>query len=319
MAGQHPWLTHARTCRLIGTHPHPPRAPQTGRRGDSRVIGAASFGATSPSRSWTFGSATQRPDHVCIEHTITSPGPAYHPSSTVTSTSARPSTLRFDKQPRVAGTDPTAGHASNSPLFNPAPGAYDPATTRLGGPLAPGQAALAWTFPRGRKMLSPQTDAAALPVISRLHAREFLGAGSPGPGRYSPDVSPTRPAAAAFTAPARGPSYFDAFFDPTRQTSPGPVCAPGGVDRHGSHSLGDGARATIGRAPKSYDPIANGLAATPFLSNEHARANCGAGVPGPQQYRPHALRTGLDATPTPVLGSGPVERFYTRQEPGRLQ
>ena len=40
---------------------------------------------------------------------------------------------------------------------------------------------------------------------------------------------------------------------------------------------------------------------------------------GPGVYAPRTMRAGRDPVPTPLLASGPLDRFHNRAEPGRLQ
>lgn len=68
-----------------------------------------------------------------------------------------------------------------------------------------------------------------------------------GPGTYDPDVSPTRCSPPKQTMAGKAPSIFEAYADPARQTSPGPVYLPKDKDRWGRSTLGDGPKATFPR------------------------------------------------------------------------
>lgn len=74
-------------------------------------------------------------------------------------------------------------------------------------------------------------------------------------------------------------------------------------------------RATFGKGYKSWDPELN-LSGTVFISHLHAQhVNQGVHSPGPI-YKPARSSAHV---PTPLLMSGPKDRFYDRFEPGRIQ
>jgi hypothetical protein len=150
---------------------------QAGSHGESRVLGSTtSYGFTS--RSWTFGSGPQRLPPSAPEPN--SPGPVYLPSKDFHSTLPRRAmgVVPFGRQRRsVGGSGCTA---SNAPVWNPAPGAYEPSATARGAALDPGLSSPAFRFSQGKKMVCPQERPAALPLISKAHNREFMGALTPG-------------------------------------------------------------------------------------------------------------------------------------------
>lgn len=73
--------------------------------------------------------------------------------------------------------------------------------------------------------------------------------------------------------------------------------------------------AAFGNASKEWDP-ARRLGAAPFLTHEHAlTSNAAIFSPGPK-YLPEWSKSG--SVSTPLLCSGPSNRFYDRFEVGRL-
>ncbi len=72
---------------------------------------------------------------------------------------------------------------------------------------------------------------------------------SPGPCIYSPEegVKAVKHSASSYTMPAKGSSYFDAFLDPERQTSPGPLYNSSHLDYRSRAIWGEEPRATFGR------------------------------------------------------------------------
>lgn len=290
---------------------------QTMRFGTPQSIGTTTFGVSK--QNWSFGTARQRPDQVCVPTYGEGPGPVYMPQKKFVSTSSSPATVKFGKQYPGSRYDLNAEKASNSPHFNPAPGVYEPIVTPRGNHLPPGSSMPAHSFPRAIKgaTATPQGAVTALPVISKTHALvSQQGVHSPGPGTYEPDVSPVRTKPSQFSIAPKAASYFDVFSDPHRQVSPGPVYATKELDRWGRSSLGAGPKATIGKSPKTYEPQIN-LSATTFISAEHAKhVNQSVHSPGPI-YLPKDIQAGH--VPAPALGAGPADRFYNRFEPGRIQ
>ncbi|GIL73424.1 hypothetical protein Vretifemale_3543 [Volvox reticuliferus] len=222
-------------------------SPTVFRRGDHSSLGGQSFGGGSPPRAWAFGSANQRPRHVCLHFRDDSPGPVYLPSKDRLSTSPCPVNHKFDHNLTGGRYSLTAGQPGNAPMFNPGPGTYEPATTAAGDSLSPGRSGAmpAYSFSHTRKLLIPAIDGAALPVLSKEHVREYYGTLSPGPAHYSPETSPTRMAAPAYSIKGRRACWFDPL-----ELSPGPIYKPNELDRRGGHSLGDAPYATIGKGPK---------------------------------------------------------------------
>ncbi len=103
---------------------------------------------------------------------------------------------------------------------------------------------------------------------------------------------------------------------PALPRSPG-AYHPGELDRAGHRTLGDAPHAVVGTGPKLYDPVEH-LPAAPWLGMAAARrVNLGVHSPGPAVYAPRDPRVGHVASP--LLASGPKERFTGRHEPGRLQ
>lgn len=99
--------------------------------------------------------------------------------------------------------------------------------------------------------------------------------------------------------------------------APRPLRWAADLDRTGRHTWRTQPHATIGRAPKVWDP-SQSLTSAPFISPDHARvANASVHSPGPK-YLPLEARTGLPHVPTPVLKSGQPDRFYDRFEIGRV-
>ncbi|GIM14772.1 hypothetical protein Vretimale_17580, partial [Volvox reticuliferus] len=288
-------------------------SPTVFRRGDHSSLGGQSFGGGSPPRAWAFGSANQRPRHVCLHFRDDSPGPVYLPSKDRLSTSPCPVNHKFDHNLTGGRYSLTAGQPGNAPMFNPGPGTYEPATTAAGDSLSPGRSGAmpAYSFSHTRKLLIPAIDGAALPVLSKEHVREYYGTLSPGPAHYSPETSPTRMAAPAYSIKGRRACWFDPL-----ELSPGPIYKPNELDRRGGHSLGDAPYATIGKGPKFHDPT-GALSASAWLSFNHARrANYGIHSPGPV-YLPNDPR--VPRVPSPSLATGPLDRFTARNETGRLQ
>ncbi|EFJ43189.1 hypothetical protein VOLCADRAFT_96651 [Volvox carteri f. nagariensis] len=288
-------------------------SPSVSRQGDSSHLGGQSFGGGSPPRAWAFGAARQRPPHVCIHHPNASPGPVYLPSKDGLSTWPAQANPKFERNLPGGRFILTAGQPGNAPMFNPGPGSYQPETNAAGDPLSPGRSGAmpAYSFAHTRKLLTPATDGAALPVLSKEHVREYFGTLSPGPAQYSPDTSPTRTAAPAYSVAGRRKCWFDPV-----ELSPGPIYKPNELDRKGGHSLGDSPYATIGKGPKFHDPT-HALSSSAWLSFNHARrANYGIHSPGPV-YLPNDPRA--PRIPSPSLATGPLDRFSARNETGRLQ
>jgi hypothetical protein len=185
--------------------------------------------------AYGFGSARQRPPHVCIQAPVTSPGPVYMPRSDALSTAAAASQIRFGKQAIGSRFEIGSCLASNHPHWNPGPADYEARMTATGVRRAPGADAPKALFGSAEKMVTPQTNLAATVFLSEVHAcHENLGVHSPGPAEYSPSADVVRPAAATYSLGVKAPSYFDSFSDPLRQTSPGPVYEPSVRDHKGS-------------------------------------------------------------------------------------
>uniref|UniRef100_A0A7S0RZR0 Uncharacterized protein n=1 Tax=Chlamydomonas leiostraca TaxID=1034604 RepID=A0A7S0RZR0_9CHLO len=268
------------------------------------------YGAKDTS-AFGFGTARQRPPHVCIQDSVVSPGPIYMPRKDGVSMLTSPLTHRFGKQFPGSRFEAGAELASNHPHWNPGPGQYEPASLANGRLRQPGLDAPKTVFGSATKLVTPQSNFSGTVFVSHGHSRrENVGVHSPGPAAYSPDTSPTRAAAADFTMGKKAPSYFDLYLDPQRQTSPGPVYVPK------IKTWGTDPRATFGKAPPRWEPETN-YAAAPFLTKRHERVNQGVHSPGPGVYSPEASKP--THVPTPLLASGPPDRFYNRFEPGRIQ
>lgn len=257
-----------------------------------------------------FGTARQRPPHVCIQDNIASPGPIYKPNKEVVSSLTAPIHYSFGRQYPGSRYEPGAELAPNHPHWNPGPGEYEPKTLASGKLRQPGADAPKPVFGSSNKMVSPQSNFSATVFLSQKHAmRENVGVHSPGPAAYSPDTSPTRVAAAEYSLGKKAASYFDLYLDPQRQLSPGPMYTPK------VKTWGNDPRATFGKAPSRWEPEAN-LSATPFISKQHAYLNHGVHSPGPGVYSPETSKP--QHVPTPALSSGQQDRFYDRFEPGRI-
>ncbi|KAF5836218.1 hypothetical protein DUNSADRAFT_6230 [Dunaliella salina] len=273
---------------------------------------------TSEKPRTAFGTAPQRPGNVCLAGTgvdsVVSPGPAYN--SSPASIAMRPTSPRFSFGRRDIGTrtNPRAEHPSNAPLWNPGPGNYDVQRLANGMRWEAGAESPHAIFGVSPKLMTPQTNIAATPFVSAGHAlKENVGVHSPGPARYSQDSSPTRTSPAKYSMAKKAPSYFDAFLDPGRQPSPGPVYRPT-INSHADRPWNPQS-ATFGKSTKYWDPARN-LSAAPFVSHSHARvANQSVHSPGVGAYRPKHPQPKVHST---LLSSGPKDRFYDRFEPGRL-
>uniref|UniRef100_A0A7S3QN89 Uncharacterized protein n=2 Tax=Dunaliella tertiolecta TaxID=3047 RepID=A0A7S3QN89_DUNTE len=265
-----------------------------------------------------FGTAPQRPGNVCLAgagvDSVVSPGPAYNPCPA--SIAVRPTSPRFSFGRRDIGTrtNPTAGHPSNAPLWNPGPGNYDVQRLANGMRWEAGVDAPHAIFGASPKLMTPQSNISATPFVSAGHAlKENVGVHSPGPARYSPDTSPTRSSPAKYSIAKKAPSYFDAFLDPGRQLSPGPMYCPT-INSHADRPW-KSQSATFGKGTKYWNPELN-LSAAPFISHSHARVvNQGVHSPGVGAYRPKQPQPKVRSA---LLSSGPKDRFYDRFEPGRL-
>jgi hypothetical protein len=116
---------------------------------------------------------------------------------------------------------------SNHPIWNPGPGQYSNNGFTL-------QSRCSAVFGNSQKLVSPQTNLQATPFVSREHAmKENQGVHSPGPAVYSPVADATRPKPCAHTLGSKAPSYFDAFLDPRKQHSPGPIYDATHTDKKG--------------------------------------------------------------------------------------
>lgn len=224
---------------------------------------------------------------------------------------------RFGHDAKGARLDPWPSQkASNDPMWNPGPGRYSAAANHRGAPTGAGAAATAAPFSKATKMVVPGEHFLSVVHLSEPLAKDNFGVHSPGPAMYSPDHSPTRRQAAAPSFGYRGPSMLENAGDPKKQVSPGPARgAAAQNDGRGGHLWGGEARATFGRASKMWQPSAK-LGAAAWVSERHAStANAGIFSPGPGRYQPGEVTPHVAG---PTLGSGQIDRFYTRAEQGRL-
>ncbi len=114
---------------------------------------------------------------------------------------------------------------------------YETAMVATGGSLEPGEDAPHPVFSTATKLVTPASNLSAVVFVSNHHSmKENMGVHSPGPAAYSPEKGKgmTHTSPAHFSLSLKAPSYFDAFLDPTRQTSPGPIYHTGQLDRRGN-------------------------------------------------------------------------------------
>eukprot|EP00798_Chlamydomonas_sp_ICE-L_P024545 gene24545-10153_t len=305
-----------------------------------------------------FTQARQRPCQVYNEGVI-SPGPIYEPHITISSNCTSLPLISFPKKDLGTRFNPSASMPSNCPHWNPGPGDYQPGMVALGGRAEIGGDAPKWKFTKQQKGVAPDTNLSGTAFISKEHAAsDNIGVHSPGPAAYhaSNIASSGKPCAASHSIAPKAASYFDSYFDPARQTSPGPIYdhtklidktghktfghnpkAPFGnyfdrarqtssdpiydhtklIDKTGHKTFGHHPKAPFGKADKMPSPEKN-LSATGFITYEHsARANLNVDSPGPV-YMPSIENKTARVKGTSMF-SGQQDRFYSRFEPGRRQ
>ncbi|KAJ9533040.1 hypothetical protein QJQ45_018135 [Haematococcus lacustris] len=299
---------HSAFCKVYGPGPGA-YTPSTDRRG------------AWDAQSYSFGNARQRPQHVCIHDRVASPGPVYLPRTDSLSWSTSPPRYRFGRRHVGSRFDTQHDHQpSNAPHWNPGPGDYHAQMLHRSKSQHLGADAPRTVFSHAPKLVCPSLNLSATVFVSSSHAQlENAGVFSPGPAFYSPQNSLVKSAAPQHTMSAKFPTYFDLCLDPTRQLSPGPgVHDPRARDKRGTKVWGSDPRATFGKAPREWDPELR-LSAAPFISHKHAQhANHGVHSPGPAQQAGREPRKAYGHITTPLLASGPRDRFFTRFEEGRV-
>ncbi|KAJ9533832.1 hypothetical protein QJQ45_026920 [Haematococcus lacustris] len=309
---------HSAFCKVYGPGPGA-YTPSTDRRG------------AWDAQSYSFGNARQRPQHVCIHDRVASPGPVYLPRTDSLSWSTSPPRYRFGRRHVGSRFETQHDHQpSNAPHWNPGPGDYHAQMLHRSKSQHLGADAPRTVFSHAPKLnmpvllapsqVCPSLNLSATVFVSSSHAQlENAGVFSPGPAFYSPQNSLVKSAAPQHTMSAKFPTYFDLCLDPTRQLSPGPgVHDPRARDKRGTKVWGSDPRATFGKAPREWDPELR-LSAAPFISHKHAQhANHGVHSPGPAQQAGREPRKAYGHVTTPLLASGPRDRFFTRFEEGRV-
>eukprot|EP00798_Chlamydomonas_sp_ICE-L_P020927 gene20927-27775_t len=209
-----------------------------------------------------FGKAQQRPHHVCIFDHVVSPGPIYAPATEIMSSKSALPCISFPKREMGTRFNLSATMPSNCPHWNPGPAEYRPGMLHSGKSPDTGPNAPMFAFSKSGKLVSPYTNLSATPFISNAHSlkenahsvkenahslKENVGVHSPGPVAYEPRNTSTKKNSFSMTMAPKSASYFDSYFDPARQTSPGPIYETKTVDNRGHKTLGGDFSAVFGR------------------------------------------------------------------------
>eukprot|EP00873_Tetraselmis_striata_P046327 jgi/Tetstr1/466591/TSEL_000999.t1 len=270
------------------------------------------------SKSYSFGGGTLgQSDRSFLRHYLSqqsSPGPMYIPDKEPISTLRSVESVSFGRAGGNSRNTYNFGAATNSPVHNPGPGAYQVMQDKKGNKVPAGKATAAHSFGNS-SFHQPQLNYSKTMFISDGHSRENLGVHSPGP-KYHPnsDSSAKFSASPAYTTRPKGTMHWDKLLEPNNCYQPGPEYHPT-VMRDGSRFLKESPKYTFKREYQRPAPSTN-LSASAFITERHAKtANHSVHSPGPIYYPNKPERH--KASPNFSM-SGPKDRFYDRFEPNRI-
>ncbi|CAG9461179.1 unnamed protein product [Pedinophyceae sp. YPF-701] len=209
---------------------------------------------------------------------------------------------------------------SNGPMYNPGP-AYGQDMGRTGSKLLHGPR---FTMPKSAHT-APHESVSGTRYLGPGHERENLGVHSPGPGTYQVPERPNtslHEGSVAFTMRPKGQPQMDADVARLASSSPGPKYMHQVHYKKLDRPLGQNERHryTFGKGQLRDRPYER-LSASVYISEHHsAVSNYGLHSPGPK-YNPDKSQRAVPPphVPSPAFSmSGPLDRFYTRAQPGRM-